>query len=319
MRDCAAKTSIPLAESMRSRNTLRIDTGMRWRQQCVEWLPLALLPPLAWFGSAGMVPWVRMWLLTGAIMAGCKWLTCRRALAIAETMPCWHSLGYLLAWPGMDAEAFFDTPLRPSAPSRNAWAQAVAKALFGAVLVWGMAGQVFPWSSWAAGWIGLAGLAFLLHFGVFHLLALVWQRAGVAAEPIMHWPIAARSVGDFWGRRWNLAFRELANEFIYLPLASRLGVTGAMTVSFLVSGLLHELVISLPAGGGYGLPTAYFLLQAAGLRAEHSPLGRRFGLGRGIPGRLFAAGVVGLPSVALFHPPFVEQVAIPFLHALGAC
>jgi hypothetical protein len=319
MRDCTAKTSTALAESMRSVNTPRNGAAQRWHRQCMEWLPLASLPPLAWFGSAGMVPWARMWLLTGAIMAGCKWLTWRRALAVTETMPCWRSLGYLLAWPGMDAEAFFDIPIRPSAPSRAAWAQAVVKTLFGAVLVWGAVGQVFPWSSWAAGWIGLAGLTFLLHFGVFHVLALVWQRAGVGAEPIMRWPIAARSVGDFWGRRWNLAFRRLAHEFIYLPLASRLGVTGAMTVSFLVSGLLHELVISLPADGGYGLPTAYFLLQAAGLRAEHSPLGRRFGLGRGDLGRVFALGVVGLPAVALFHPPFVEQVAIPFLHALGAC
>jgi hypothetical protein len=285
----------------------------------MEWLPLVLLPLFAWYGSAGLVPWTRMWLLAGAIMASCKWLTWRRALAVTKVVPIWRSLGYLFAWPGMDADAFLDTTVSPPAPSGVAWAQAVAKTLFGAILVWFGTRLAFPWSSWAAGWIGLAGLVFLLHFGVFHLLALTWQRGGVVAEPIMHWPIAARSVGDFWGRRWNLAFRQLAHQFVYLPLANHLGVTGAMMVSFLVSGLLHDLVISLPAGGGYGLPTVYFLLQAVGLQIEHSSLGRQIGLGRGLRGRLFAATVVGLPVVVLFHPPFVERVAIPLLHALGAC
>src|SRR3712207_8481667 len=43
------------------------------------------------------------------------------------------------------------------------------------------------------------------------------------------------------------------------------------------------------AGSGYGLPTIYFLIQAAGLFVERSVLGKRLGLARGLPGRAWTA------------------------------
>ena len=37
-----------------------------------------------------------------------------------------------------------------------------------------------------------------------------------------------------------------------------------------------------PANAGYGLPTAYFILQGMALLAEHTRAGKRLGLGQGV-------------------------------------
>jgi alginate O-acetyltransferase complex protein AlgI len=92
----------------------------------------------------------------------------------------------------------------------------------------------------------------------------------------------------------------------------------ASLATFVVSGLVHELVISLPAGGGYGLPTTYFLIQWLGVVLERSPWGKRLGLRRGFVGWLFAFVIVAGPMAILFHPPFVTGVMVPFLHSIGA-
>ena len=73
------------------------------------------------------------------------------------------------------------------------------------------------------GWVGMVGIVFVLHFGIFHLLSLAWQTLGVSAKPIMDWPIKATSVSEFWGQRWNLAFRDLTHRFLFRPLTARFG------------------------------------------------------------------------------------------------
>jgi hypothetical protein len=86
----------------------------------------------------------------------------------------------------------------------------------------------------------------------------------------------------------------------------------------MVSGLIHDLVISLPARGGYGLPTLYFLLQGAGVTVEHSRLGKKLGLGKGARGWCFMMMSLVLPVFELFHPWFVLRVILPFMQAVHA-
>jgi hypothetical protein len=79
--------------------------------------------------------------------------------------------------------------------------------------------------------------------------------------------------------------------------------------------LVHDLIISLPARGGFGLPTLYFLLQGAGVLIEKSPFGRRHL--RGSAGRVFAIALAVLPLPLLFHAPFIIRVIVPFMRAIG--
>jgi alginate O-acetyltransferase complex protein AlgI len=199
-----------------------------------------------------------------------------------------RSLTYLLLWPGMNARTFLANEatqswvarttrcpgarsaqeVTPARTTASQWLWALAKTLLGATLLWicaRLAGQGL-----LAGWIAMVGFIFLLHFGLFALLSLFWQSRGLDAPPLMKCPIAAQSLHEFWGRRWNAGFRDIVFALFFFPLARRFGTTAAALFTFVLSGLIHELVITVPAGAGYGLPTLYFALQGAGLMLERT-------------------------------------------------
>lgn len=169
------------------------------------------------------------------------------------------------------------------------------------------------------GWTAVVGLGMVLFFGLFHVLSCAWRQLGVVAPPQWRWPGLAASAGDFWGNRWNRAFRRMSLELIHRPLSRRIGTTGAMAVVFLISGIAHEGVVSIPAWGGWGLPTVYFLLQAAVVTYERTPAGRRMiAAGGGLGGRMHVALFTWLPAFLLFHPPFLDAVILPGMRTLGA-
>jgi hypothetical protein len=259
-----------------------------------------------------------MWMMAAALYAGCKWLSYRDARSHGIIAGRTRTLEYLLAWPGMDAAAFLSRPSGESRPAGSEWVMAALKTAFGAALLWIVARTEFPDRPMLAGWLAMAGMVFVLHFGAFHLLSLAWRHAGVNAMPVMRNPLRSTSLADFWGRRWNTAFHELVTRFSLEPLRSRVGASAAALLVFLLSGIIHELNISLPAHGGYGLPTGYFVVQGLGIASERSSRGRRFGLGRGWRGRVFTALVAAGPAYWLFPPPFVHRVMLPMLAAIGA-
>jgi hypothetical protein len=259
-----------------------------------------------------------MWAMAFALYGGCKWLTYRLTTKDRRA-PAWPLMwGYLLAWPGMKAAEFVNHDGRTVKTRGIEWALAVAKMIFGSILLWvitSMALQVHPL---LGGWVGMIGIVFILHFGLFHLLALAWRQAGINAEPVMRNPLMAKSLADFWGARWNTAFNELAFRFTFRPLRRLTTPVIATLLVFGLSGIIHELVISLPARDGYGLPTIYFLGQGLGVLAERSRLGRELGLGRGLRGWIFTLLVTAGPAFWLFHPPFINHVILPMLTAIGA-
>jgi hypothetical protein len=159
---------------------------------------------------------------------------------------------------------------------------------------------------------------FVLHFGSFHLVSLYWRRLGVDAKPLMRNPLRSTSLTEFWGRRWNTGFHELASRFTFKPLRHIVGAGFASLLTFVASGLIHELVISVPVRSAYGLPTGYFVLQGLGIASERTPLGRRLGLGHGWRGWTFTVLVVAGPAFWLFPPPFVRHIILPMLAVIGA-
>jgi hypothetical protein len=266
-----------------------------------------------------MAPWpgLLMPLIAFAAYAGCKWLTWRRAWWAMNDVPVWRQAAYLLAWPGMNAAAFLGGASSRSVPAAE-WGAAAGRTVVGLIVTFGVTLTIPADHPMLAAWVGGAGLILAFHFGVLHLLSCAWRQAGVRADPVMNRPWAATSIGDFWGRRWNMAFRDVTHQFVFRPLASRFGARAALLGAFLFSGVIHDLVISVPAIGGFGRPTIYFAIQGAAVMLERSRLGRTLGLDRGLGGRLFGAVVLFAPVGLLFHPLFISRVWLPWLYIIRA-
>lgn len=228
----------------------------------------------------------------------------------------WLQLGYLFAWPGMDAASFLNGRLKVEPACIMEWSFAGFKLGVGICFLYVAATRLIV-DDYLVGWIGMIGTILVLHFGTFHLLSCAWRSVGVNASPLMNWPWTSASLSEFWGKRWNTAFRDIIYRFAFRPLAPRLGARAALMSSFVASGLIHDLVISFPACSGYGWPTVFFAIQGVGVLAERSPVGQRLGLGAGVGGRLFATVVLLLPITWLFHRPFVLRIMVPFTQFLG--
>lgn len=156
----------------------------------------------------------------------------------------------------------------------------------------------------------LPGVSLVLHFGVCNVMAGAWRLAGVPCEPIFRAPLRSTSLKEFWGRRWNVAFSEMSALTVYRPLMPVVGQGPARALAFVVSGALHEMAISLPVQGGYGLPTLYFLLHG-GLVTLEEALARRGRPVGGWGGRLWALTWLVVPMPVLFHRAFLDTLILP--------
>ncbi|MEM1443148.1 MAG: MBOAT family protein [Verrucomicrobiota bacterium] len=265
------------------------------------WLFLGSLVLLAFLAGVflPLAPWLWMWILAGALWCGFK------GMALLEGGH-WRTIHPLfLFWIGTDALPF-RKGARVAKGKPLPLAPAFAFVLLGVFLLIVVLPRVE--NPIATGWVGVTCMLCLLHFGTFTLLAAAFRRLGFAVEPIMREPWRARSLGEFWGPRWNRAFSDWARNHVFRPLVRKFGTAWGTLAGFLFSGFAHELVISVPARTGYGLPTLYFLIEAGGLLLQ-----KRFPLLRN---RFVTLGFVLLPAPLLFHPPFVERVFAPMISLL---
>jgi alginate O-acetyltransferase complex protein AlgI len=257
-----------------------------------------------------------MWLLAAATYFACKVLTWSALNVIG--VPVWRQLAYLFAWPGMNADRFLDESRIAERAPPTEWVAGTFKMTSGVVVFWAAQYWIGRSHPIALGWAGMIGTILTFHFGSFHLMSCFWRAVGIVAPPLMNRPTRSTSVAEFWGRRWNTAFRDLTLQFLFRPLARRTNPIAALLIGFVASGLIHDAVISIPAKGGYGGPTLFFSIQAAAILIERTTAGRPIGLARGWRGWVFTAVVLLVPSPLLFHKQFVTQVVVPFMEALGA-
>jgi len=156
----------------------------------------------------------------------------------------------------------------------------------------------------------LPGLSIFLHFGLFKVITAFWRYCGFECRPLFRTPLQARTVSEFWGKRWNLAFSHMTAIGVYRPLVRTIGAPGAAVAAFLFSGILHEVAISLPVMVGLGLPIAYFALQGLIVTIERKmeatghPINANKWTGR--------AWVVFWIAI-LFHPWFLRGVIWPLI------
>lgn len=257
---------------------------------------------------------VRMLALIACGLAGLKVLVVveERARGMGPLSPS-RWLGFAVLWPGMQPRLFEKQRRGPLPGAAALFRRGVLHVVSGAVLV---ALARLAWTRWQSlllvSILLLPGLSLLLHFGVCNLLAGAWRLAGVACGALFRAPLRSQSLGEFWSRRWNLAFSEMTSIAVYRPLAKGLGRPEAIFAGFAVSGLLHEMAISLPVVAGFGLPLLYFLLHGGLVLLEGALARRGFAL-RGWPGRLWTLFWLGAPLPILFHWPFLAGVVWPLV------
>lgn len=271
------------------------------------WLPAA--PAAAGWMARGTPAWAQMTVVAVALFAALKLVTLRD---VPAGVPLGHRLAYVGLWPGLNAPEFL-TPRAAAMPAPSL--REIGAAWFSTIVGCGLgfvAGSLAPDTPLlVAGWLGLLALILLLHFGILHLVSCTWRALGVNAPPIMQAPLRATSLAEFWSARWNVAFAQVARRFLFRPFARRWGVAPASAVVFLVSGLVHEAAISWPARGGWGGPTAYFVLQGIGVALERRTRLRRWLAAASFRGRVWTIAFTALPVPLLFHPPFAERVIAP--------
>ena len=261
-----------------------------------------------WPVLLGWPAYATMWLLAGGLFLGFK----LAVLAGTGDLGWGRTCCFLMLWPGMDARPFLNHEACDW-PKGRAWVQGL--------LCLGAGLATFAWAvrcpgGVLAGWLGMASVILALHFGAFHLLAGGLRGCGLAVKPIMGNLSGTTSLARFWGGTWNRAFTDAVYPLVARPVTRRFGAKAGLWSAFVFSGMAHELVISVPAGAGYGGPFFYFILQGLGVMIERGRIGRRRGLGRGVRGRIYLSLFVIMPAPILFHPPFLEGVMHPFVKSV---
>jgi len=117
----------------------------------------------------------------------------------------------------------------------------------------------------------VAGIILLYALGEFlnDLIHFCFLASGAAMRPIQETPIAARSLRDFWGKRWNRPVSAWLHRFVFLPLARQHRPALGLFCAYLVSGAMHAWLALVALGAFAAFEMAVFFgLQGVFILAE---------------------------------------------------
>ncbi len=103
------------------------------------------------------------------------------------------------------------------------------------------------------------------------VVELFWMAFGYGVPAVSDRPLAAGSVAEFWGKRWNRLFGDWLYRVCFRPLSRN--PYGALFFTFFVSAFIHELLVSVPLWLVYrvncfGWMFLYFSIQAVAVVTE---------------------------------------------------
>jgi len=213
---------------------------------------------------------------------------------------------FVTVWPGVRIEPFATPPRADPAAARLVrHGGAVAAAGVVSWVALSRCAHVLP--PGVVGWLGIGVILTTLHLGLSDVVTGGLRLAGYPVRRLFADPLTSRSLGEFWTSRWNAAFVEM-NQLIVVPFLRRFLGRYARAGAFVVSGLLHELAISLPVRAGFGLPTLYFAIHALAISLEP-----RLGVRRwpSLPARMWTWSLLLAPLPLLFHQAFRDALVLP--------
>ncbi|MFT6863080.1 MAG: hypothetical protein ACJAVK_001641 [Akkermansiaceae bacterium] len=238
----------------------------------------------------GADPIVRMVGICVVLLAGMKGLV---YVAWGSRLSWGRYLVFSLAWFGMDPGTFAQRREGLSWQGDVAWG--VSLMILGTLGAWLV--QTMEWRQVLVMFLPMS-LGF--HFGALRVLKGGLRRAGFPVRTLFPNVLKAKGVGDFWSRRWNMGYSQMMQRLVGRPVERVMGCELGVFAVFFISGLLHEVAITVPVNAGYGLPTAYFSVHGLFVLLEG-----RFGKSLGKGGALL---LVAMPLGFLFPPEFQTDV-----------
>jgi hypothetical protein len=229
--------------------------GPRWQRR---WALLSAL------GAAGM-PWLAPAegpLLRGGLAVWTTWCLGRVIDLMSEERDrsfnarLWHVFGLVdtrhatFTTPGVDTTALGKTIFY------------ALLATIGFIVAIDLAASIDGAWSWILRWFGGALFFYSLADAVEGGVRALYRMVGVSVPRQHVLPIAARSVQEFWGKRWNRAVGSWLRVHCFLPFARRGYMRTGLTAAFCASAIFHAYFTWVAVGGVLALVMlAFFLLQ----------------------------------------------------------
>lgn len=287
--------------------------GQRWIGRACAWAIAFATILFSAFITSQQMPLIKMPIIVVLQLISMKIVVVVEAYSGENRLTVFQWIAFSFGWFGMRPGLFEQLP-SSSLPFIHLMLKGLSRILIGLVILY--ISLVLEESSQLNRFffpqlLLLAGLSLILHFGILNISTAVWRMLGVDVSELFYSPYKSLSLREFWGRRWNIAFSEMTALISYRPLKTKIGVEKAMMISFLLSGLLHEIAISLPVRSGYGLPMMYFGIHAIAMHLESNSRFIQKILRHDVLARVWVAGMLILPMPILFHPVFIENVLVP--------